>query len=197
MLLTAKDISGIPERPRIAVGARNRPKLEAARQAFYSIWPEAEILATPAHSGVREQLWSAGEALQGALNRARTALDTTCSDVGVGLEGEVEQGPGDLLFLSGWGVIVTADGRLGVGGGARTPLPPALAVMLRAGVELAPAVDTWLSRTGTRHQEGAVGVLTGGHLTRASSFANILLHAIAAIWHPSWYPNLEFTFTSG
>lgn len=192
MPLTAAQIPGIPAAPLIAVGSRNAPKLEATRLVFLPIWPEAEIIAVPVPSGVADQPWRATEALQGAINRARAALQAGGADIGVGLEGGVEEGPGNLLFLSGWGAIATADGRLGVGGGGRTLLPPALADRLRSGEELGVAVDDWLARQGVRHQEGTVGVLTGGYLNRAASFANLLLHALAPVLHPYWYADVRF-----
>jgi inosine/xanthosine triphosphatase len=192
MPLTASDIPGIPKAPLIAVGSRNQPKLEAARLVFLPIWPEATIVAAPVPSGVGDQPWTDEEAAIGAVNRARGALLAAGADIGVGLEGGVEEGPGGLLYLSGWGAVVTADGRLGVGGGARTLLPPELAEMLRSGVELGPAIDSWLGRQDVRHQEGTVGVLTGGHLSRAASFANLLLHALAPVFHPEWYGKMKF-----
>ena len=192
MPLTAAQIPGIPAAPLIAVGSRNEPKLEAARMVFLPIWPEAEIVSVLAPSGVADQPWSVAEAMQGAINRARAAMLAVHADIGVGLEGGVEEGPGGLLFLSGWGAVATADGRLGVGGGGRTLLPPSLADTLRAGVELGPAIDAWLGREGIRHEEGTVGVLTGGYLGRAASFANLLIHALAPILHPDWYDGIKF-----
>ncbi len=194
MPLTAVDIHHIPQRPLIAVGSRNQPKLEAARMVFTDIWPKARIIAAPVPSGVSDQPWGAEETARGAINRARRALRQANADIGVGLEGGVEEGPGGLLYLSGWGAVAAADGKLGVGGGGRTLLPSELADMLRSGVELGPAIDAWLGRKGVRHQEGAVGVLTGGHLGRAASFANLLQHALAVILHPEWFPDLVFSF---
>jgi len=192
MPLTAARIPDIPVAPLIAVGSGNAPKLEATRLVFLPIWPRAEIVAVPVPSGVADQPRSAAEAMQGAINRARSALQIAGADIGVGLEGDVEDGPGDLLFLSGWGAVATADGRLGVGGGGRTLLPPSLADTLRAGVELGPAIDAWLGREGVRHEEGTVGVLTGGYLCRSASFANLLLHALAPVLHPVWYADVRF-----
>ncbi len=177
----------IPRQPKIAVGSKNEPKIEATRLALLPIWPEATIVAVSVPSGVPDQPWGITAAIQGALNRAKAAMRLTGADLGVGLEGSVEEGPGDILLLTGWSAIVTADGRWGIGGGARTLLPPDLADMLRSGAELGPAIDQWLGRQGIRHQEGTVGVLTDGRLTRAESFANTLIHALAPILHPEWY----------
>ena len=172
----------------IAVGSTNRPKIEATRLVFTRIWPQARIIPTQVESGVAAQPWGMEAAVQGALNRARRAQAQTQADLGVGLEGSVEEGPCGVLYLTGWAAVVTAEGRWGIGGGGRTPLPPALAESLRAGMELGPAIDQWLQRQGIRHQEGTVGVLTRGLLDRAHSFANTLTHALAALLHPSWYP---------
>ncbi len=177
----------IPANPLIAVGSLNKPKLEATRLALLPIWPDATVVAVSVDSGVDEQPWGAEAAIRGALNRAQAALEAAGADLGVGLEGSVEEGPFGMLLLTGWSAIVTADGRWGIGGGARTPLPPELADMLHSGMELGPAIDQWLGRQGVRHQEGTVGVLTRGRLTRSESFANTLLHALASIFHPQWY----------
>ena len=181
----------IPSQPLIAVGSLNKPKLEATRLALLPVWPEATIVPVDVPSGVDDQPWGAEATIRGALNRARRALEALNADIGVGLEGGVEEGPGDILLLTGWSAIVTADGRWGIGGGGRTPMPPELAAMLRSGMELGPAIDQWLGRQGVRHQEGTVGVLTDGRLTRAESFANTLIHALASILHPDWYTSWQ------
>ncbi len=187
----------IPPNPLIAVGSLNKPKLEATRLALLPVWPEATIAPVQVPSGVDDQPWGMEAAIRGALNRARAAQKALEADLGVGLEGSVEEGPAGILLLTGWSAIVTADGRWSIGGGARTPLPPELAAMLRSGMELGPAIDQWLGRQGVRHQEGTVGVLTGGRLTRAESFANTLIHALAAILHPDWYESWrEFSDSS-
>ena len=191
MNITAKDLPAWPDAPRIAVGSANAPKLEATRLVFLAIWPRAHIFPFPVPSGVSDQPWGAEETMQGAINRAQAAQRGAGADIGVGLEGGVEEGPNGLLFLSGWSALALADGRVSVGGGARTLLPPALAESLRAGVELGPAIDAWLQREGVRHAEGTVGVLTGGHLSRAESFANLLRHALPILFHPSWYAGME------
>ncbi len=191
MPLSAQDLPTWPEAPRIAVGSSNKPKLLATRLVFLPIWPRADIFPFPVSSGVSDQPWGAQETMQGAINRAVAAQRDAGADIGVGLEGGVEEGPNGLLFLSGWSALALADGRVGVAGGARTVLPPALAQMLRSGVELGPAIDAWLQRVGVRHAEGTVGVLTGGHLPRAESFANLLRHALPILFHPQWYDGIE------
>ena len=188
--ITHQDIPGVPEKPMIVVGSQNKPKIEATKQVFLAIWPEATIISVAAPSGVPEQPWGSEETMRGAIHRSRTALAAVPgADIGVGLEGGVEQGPGEILFLSGWAAVALTNGRLGVGGGGRTPIPPELADMLLSGLELGPAIDKWLGRKGIRHAEGTIGVLTGGHLTRTASFANLLQHALAPILHPGWYMN--------
>ncbi len=134
----------IPPRPLIAVGSKNRPKIEATRLALLPVWPDATIVAVSVPSGVPDQPWGMTAAIQGALNRAKAAMRLTGADLGVGLEGSVEEGPDGILLLTGWSAIVTADGRWGIGGGARTPLPPELAAMVRSGMELGPAIDQCL-----------------------------------------------------
>lgn len=62
------------------------------------------------------------ETMQGAINRAKRALEDGEAPIGIGLEGGVmktEHG----LFMCNWGALATSDGKVFVAGGARITLP--------------------------------------------------------------------------
>ncbi|MCP4169082.1 MAG: DUF84 family protein [Chloroflexi bacterium] len=170
------------------VGSTSRPKLRAVRQALAGRWPNVTVDACDAPSGVGAQPFGAAETVLGASNRAQFALTHSSSDLGIGLEGGIERGPGGD-YLLGWVAILDGGGRLGAASTGRVLLPPRLAEEVRLGVELGPAIDRWLGRQGTRHDSGAIGVLTDGLVQRDAAFAQGVIFALAPFLHPDWYPD--------
>jgi len=61
---------------RIAVGSKNKPKLEAVREIVkeYDFFAGAEVVGISVVSGVREQPVGLDETVQGAINRAKSAF---------------------------------------------------------------------------------------------------------------------------
>ena len=153
---------------KVAVGSTNKTKTGAVRNAF----PEATLVSVPALSGVADQPFSDEETLQGAVNRARNALEQTDADVAIGLEGGVlETGRG--LFLCNWGALVTRHGEMFYAGGARIQLPDEFLHPLLSGKELSEIMDDYTRRRDIRSTEGAVGVFTGGYVNREEMFTHV------------------------
>ncbi len=183
---------------RVAVGTTNPVKIEATQKVIHTYWPHAEIIAVPVPSGVADQPWGIEETVRGARQRANAALQATHADLGIGLEGGVEEVPeAGGLFLSGWAAVITREGHISYGSGGRVLLPPKLIHALRQGQELGPAMDHLSGRENTKHTVGSVGILTRGFVTRASQFAVALAYALVPLLHPSWWEgekqNEEFT----
>ncbi len=174
---------------RVAVGSKNPVKEEAARRVIHYYWPEAEILTLAVESGVPPQPWGVAETIAGARQRALAALQRTAADLGIGLEGGVEEIPeAGGVFLSGWAAVALPDGRVFFGSGGRVLVPPPLMQALQAGEELGPAMDRLVGQEGTKHTVGSVGILTRGFVTRAEQFAVALAYALAPLLHPEWWP---------
>ncbi|MCP8967489.1 DUF84 family protein [Ectobacillus ponti] len=153
---------------KIAVGSLNQTKVGAVRHAA----GEAEILPVSVPSGVSNQPFSDEETMQGAVNRARHALEETGADVGIGLEGGViETGYG--LFLCNWGALVAADGTTFLAGGARIKLPDEFLQPLLAGKELSEVMDAYTRRKDIRSNEGAIGIFTAGYVNREEMFTHV------------------------
>lgn len=170
-----------------AVGSTNTPKIAAVRSVILTRWPGASIVPVAVASDVSEQPWGAEETAAGARHRAVAAQKQIGADLGVGLEGGVEEGPGGL-YVCGWAAIVTVDGRWGLASSGRALLPPELALELRSGVELGVAIDRWAGRHGVRHDVGTIGILTDGLIQRHEAFAEAIKLAMASVFHPEWYP---------
>jgi inosine/xanthosine triphosphatase len=118
------------------------------------------------------------ECIRGARNRADTVRDWLDADYGVGLEGGVHPDPTGLLLV-GWVVIVDNDGKEGIGGTARLPLPEGIAKQVLNGRELGPLMDELLGVENIKQKGGAVGALTAGLVPRTDTFAVAVAYALA------------------
>jgi inosine/xanthosine triphosphatase len=158
----------------IAVGSGNPVKLAATERAARSL--DASVRAVAVASGVPEQPRGRGETVRGAENRARAALEG--ADLGVGIEGGVEESSGGLALIM-W-AAATDGTRLVRGGGPTLPLPSEIADRVRAGEELGPVMDDVLGEEGVARDQGAAGALTAGAIDRESA----LRHAVAGALAP-------------
>src|SRR4051812_8937934 len=100
---------------KVAVGSKNRAKIEAVRLAFETLWPNQhwDIQGISVNSGVPSQPRSDSETIAGARNRSKDALVQLKAEYGVGLEGGLQQ-VGDWWFESGWIVVVDSNGHEGI-----------------------------------------------------------------------------------
>jgi len=172
---------------RIAIGSTNPVKCNAVHAVLSSLYPDAEFVCIDTPSGVPVQPWGDAETRAGAYNRARSALELTGAELAAGLEGGVQESEFGLLTTA-WCVLVDAYGRIGIGGNCCTLLPEAVATQIRAGVELGPAMDRLVDRHNTKHQNGAIGILTKNLETRQSAYEMIIRLALAPFQNPDWYP---------
>ncbi len=171
---------------KIAVGSNNPVKIEAVRSVVTRAWPEAEIIPVQVTSGVPAMPMSDADCLAGARNRARAARAAAEASLGLGLEGGVNPEPAGLMLL-GWVVAVDRQGREGVGGGARLPLPEPIARRVLAGAELGPVMDELLGQENVKQKGGAVGALTAGLVLRQDTFALAVAYALAPFVSPRFY----------
>ncbi len=173
---------------RIAVGSTNPVKFNAACAVLKVLYPDAEFVAVDVPSGVSAQPWGNAETRAGAVNRARAALTESRANMGVGMEGGVQDTEFGLMTTA-WCAVVDATGRLGVGGNSSILLPPVVAQQVREGQELGQAMDHFANRENTKHANGAIGILTNDLETRQSAYEMILRLALAPFCNPDWYPN--------
>jgi inosine/xanthosine triphosphatase len=131
---------------KIVVASTNPVIVQAVRNGFTRMFPEAdfEIVTVSVPSGVNDQPRSSAETLQGALNRTRNAAGLhPQADYWVGVEGGIElegEGFAGEMCAFAW-IVVQSPERLGKGCTGRFYLPPAVADLVRQGVELGQADD--------------------------------------------------------
>ncbi|NLX08701.1 MAG: inosine/xanthosine triphosphatase [Chloroflexi bacterium] len=172
---------------RIAIGSGNPVKCNAARAVLEIVYPQAEFVCVEVPSGISAQPWGDVETRTGALNRARAALEHTGADLGVGLEGGVQDSEFGLLTCA-WCAIVDRAGRTGIGGNSCVLLPEQVAAAVRQGNELGAAMDALVQQHNTKQGDGAIGILTNNLETRQSAYELILRLALAPFQNPAWYP---------
>lgn len=171
---------------KIAVGSRNPAKVAAVRSTVVAVWPDSDVRGVGVPSGVSAMPMSDAECLAGAQNRAEAARAALDADLGVGLEGGVHRDDAGLMLM-GWVAIVGRDGRQGIAGTARLPLPASIAERVLAGEELGPVMDDLLGVHKSNHRGGAVGALTNGLILRADAFAMAVSYALSPFVAPEFY----------
>ena len=173
---------------RVAVASKNRVKVEAARAAFQAMFPDEafELIGFSVESGVSSQPLSNEETLRGAMNRAEAVsqLDPG-ADYWVGVEGGLHDS-GDEIEAFAWAVVKNRD-RVGKARTASFFLPPEIISHIHDGKELSEADDLVFNRQGSRHSEGAVGLLTGGLIDRTTYHETAVLLALIPFKNPTLY----------
>ena len=171
-----------------AVGSRNPVKLAAVRTGVEAFYPQAVFTAVEAASGVPAQPRGDLETIAGAGNRARAALRLVPdAEFGVGLEGGVVEVAG-RMFAHAWCAVVSRAGQQGLASTGGCELPPQVADLIRGGMELGDADDLVFGRDNSKQNEGAVGLLTRGHIDRARFYAPAVTMALVRFLNPEHFP---------
>ncbi|MCM3587917.1 DUF84 family protein [Mesobacillus maritimus] len=155
----------------VSIGSKNPAKIAAVQSVFQD--QLYEIKAVETESGVRAQPLTDEETIKGAINRAISAAHATKADIGIGLEGGVQQTEYGLV-LCNWGALKGKDMDPIIAGGARIPLPNEIAERLMAGEELGPVMDEYAKKQNVRKKEGAIGIFTNGRLNRDEMFTHVV-----------------------
>ncbi|WP_172371060.1 DUF84 family protein [Sporosarcina jiandibaonis] len=165
------------------IGTTNKAKLRACEEVLKEYYPHSKITGRSVSSDVSEQPFGDEETQVGALNRARNASDSEENAIGIGLEGGVRL-INEQLYICNWGALHLPDGTEFTAGGAQILLPDEIAREVRSGKELGPVVDHYFSKKNVRHNEGAIGILTNGAVSRTDLFAHVI-HLLIGQWRYS------------
>ena len=170
-----------------AVGSKNPVKINCVAEAAKAFWPQARAIGVSTDSGVRAQPDSDSETLTGAFNRAQQAIkETPEAHFGVGVEGGILDAE-DGMWAYAWIVVVDRAGNLGKGQSGRFLLPESIAQMVRDGIELGEADDRFFDRSNSKQQDGAIGILSDGVVTRLDLYQPAVVFALLPFIHPEYY----------
>ena len=172
----------------IVVTSTNPVKQQAALQGFQVMFPEEtfEVNALSVPSGVSDQPASESETLQGAINRARSAMQQVpTADYWVGIEGGVQRDGADLLALA-W-VYICSKEQCGRARTGSFVLPPPVAELIAQGKELGEADDIVFNQSNSKQKNGAIGLLTGDVLDRTRFYTPAVILALIPFKNRSLY----------
>lgn len=167
---------------KVAIGTKNPSKLAAAEEAFKSFFPDEDIEFIPVEvaSGISDQPMSDEETLQGALTRAKSALQEAGADYGVGLEGGLQQ-IADYWMVGNIAAVVNAAGDTSAGASARVVVPDVIMSHVLEGTELNDAVHKALNIKDNGKQGGILGLLSKDIVTRSSACRDAVLLALSGV----------------
>jgi inosine/xanthosine triphosphatase len=174
---------------KVVVATRNPVKIRAAENGFGAVFPDGAFIfeGVEVPSGVRDQPESDAETRLGAQVRARNAQSSFPeADYWIGIEGGIEDAePGMLAFA--W-VCIRSATHTGQSRTGAFQLPPAVANLVRQGVELGIADDLVFERENSKQNDGAVGILTDGLIDRARYYEHAVMLALIPLINPGSYP---------
>ncbi len=174
---------------KVVVASRNPVKLAATEVAFRTVFPgqNFEFISEEVLSGVADQPMSDEETQQGVWNRAQNAQKRfPDAEYWVGLEGGVDAKDNQLEAFA-WMEVTSKDGLQGSARTASFVLPPKIAELIKGGMELGTADDIVFSKTNSKQQNGAVGILTDNAVTRKTYYEHALVLALIPHKNPDLY----------
>ncbi|ARM75019.1 DUF84 family protein [Acidianus manzaensis] len=142
----------------VSIGSKNKTKIEAVKEALDIINLEAQVIDVEVSSGVSNQPFCK-ETLIGARNRALNSIKITNADIGIGIEGGLCI---ENYKMLAYAVVYVIDkyGNENFSKSASFVLPKNVIRHIIQGMELGHAIDIEYSRHDSKHNEGAVGILT-------------------------------------
>jgi inosine/xanthosine triphosphatase len=167
---------------KVAIGTLNKAKIAAVENIINGHLTNVQYIHKNVESGVSEQPFSNEETRNGAINRAKNALNDTGANYSFGLEGGVQEIDG-IMYCVNWGAIALKNGAIYTAQGASFMLPEVIANKLREGQELGPVMDLYTNSQNIRHTEGAVGIFTKGLVDRKSMFEHIVTLLIGQVYY--------------
>ncbi|HEV7349697.1 inosine/xanthosine triphosphatase [Telluribacter sp.] len=172
----------------IVVASTNPVKVAAALAGFQRMFPAIHFKTVPVSvaSGVADQPMTDEETLRGADNRVQNAcLTYPEADFWIGIEGGVEIIGGELAAFA-W-IVVRSDKLAGKARSGTFFLPPAVAALVRQGMELGTADDRVFGHTNSKQQGGAVGLLTDNVVDRKQLYEQAVLLSLVAFKNEQLY----------
>lgn len=163
----------------IVVASTNPVKIKAVGAGFEKMFPHTsfQLVSGSYPSQVSPQPMSDQETFTGAFNRVRNAsVAVPDAHYWVGVEGGVET-IGDELAAFAW-VVVRSRTLTGKARSGTFFLPPFVSSLVQEGKELGEADDIVFSRTNSKRENGAVGILTSDVVDRVQLYEQAMILAL-------------------
>ncbi len=190
----------------VFVGSTNPVKINAVKLALSPRFEEAEVIGSDVPTGVREQPISDEETREGAMNRAKSALDHGLKNLaketankeeiylGIGLEGgvSIEKGEKDKkMWETVWVALIDCESNYYLSSGGKFLVPKFLADQILQGAEMGPIMSGYYGGRPVKTQEGLVGAMTKKYVDRTSMYTAIAQIAIGQWYGRGWEKGLK------
>lgn len=167
----------------IRVGSKNPVKIEAVQECF----PDFEVIAVTAGSGIKEQPLSLEETIEGSRNRAQSYLDGW----GIGIESgimAVKHASSRWINAIACSIWNGEKFSLGLAGGFVVP-QAIIDIVFDEGVDLSEASRRAGLTTEPKigYGEGIVNILTDGKMARKPYIKQAIEMAMIQVNHPELY----------
>jgi inosine/xanthosine triphosphatase len=161
---------------RVFVGSGNPVKVRAVQDVLRSLSFPARVRGLKVKTEVSDQPFDE-EALQGAMNRAKSAIQG--GDFGVGIEaGLMWSSALSDYFDVQYCAIIDRGGRITVGHGPGFTYPPRVLEKVKAGATVGEAMERLTGIRKIGYKEGAIGYLTEGRWDRKRLTESAVLMAM-------------------
>ncbi|MEM2891456.1 MAG: inosine/xanthosine triphosphatase [Thermoplasmata archaeon] len=173
---------------KVAVGSTNQVKVDAVRNVFAQAFGLVEVVSVKPSDSSDKQPMEDG-VVEGAIRRARFALEDAGADYGVGVEAGLfyNRFLGRYLDVQ-YCAVVDASGRLTVGHGPGFEYPPSVIDSVLKGRTVG---DTMSDITGIEdigHKQGSIGYLSDGMIDRTRLTEIAVLMALIPRIRRELYP---------
>lgn len=177
---------------KVAVGSLNPTKVKGVKEAYIKVFGERVIvIPTKVHSHVSPQPLSLEETLQGAINRAKEALSFIHDSYhGVGIEAGLFRLPTGHWIDVQVAVIISREGRMGVGIGPAFPIPEyVIRRVTRDFIEMEKVMEEISGVKSIGEKMGAIGFLTNNIIKREDLTRIAVLMALIPFmpWNKDYY----------
>ena len=181
---------------RINIGSTNPIKVQAVEEILqeYEKFKNAKIMYSRTRSGVSEQPMSLGETVTGAINRAKKAYNYC--DISFGIESGLMEFPESNTGYINHCIAIAYDGKHfypGTSSGFEFPIEVVKRILhqdLDANQAAKKEGITDKDKLGS--EEGLVGILTQGKVTRKDYIKQAIRMALIPILNPKLYNNDSF-----
>lgn len=178
---------------RVAVGSTNPVKVGAVKNIFTQIFGYVEVEAIEPDLDLEKQP-KERSTVEGAMRRARFAIESACSDFGVGIEAGLflNEHIGRQLDVQ-YCAVVDASGNMTVGHGPGFQYPPAVLEAVAKGEAVGDVMARITGIEGIGRKSGSIGYLTDGMMDRTSLTEIAVLMSLVPRVRVELYPSAGCT----
>jgi inosine/xanthosine triphosphatase len=175
---------------KVALGSKNPVKVRATKKVMRKIYRDVKIFPVKVDPGVGDNPMTEDETIEGAINRARRALEKVDADLGIGMEGGMVKKL-DRYFLCGWCAVADKLDEITLSNAGYIEIPDVAVKKVLGGKELGDAMNEIVRMKDVKKKMGTIGVLTNNLMNRERSWEIALIFAMTKKLKPELYQRVR------